>query len=309
MTKKQAYSLIELSIVIVIIGILIAGILQGSGLVNKSRIAAAISLTKSSPVITTPNLTLWLETSLSYNEDTITSTTHNTKPEDGDFISAWKDINPQLKKKKILSQTTVDGRRPNYLEKGINGIPSLEFDTDSGNQDYLTLTQGSMPINISDNSYTMFVVWKSDRPSSDYSGASSVILAQGEAADYHEAGLAINSAVKFQYYGQNNTYTSASSEVDYMPGKTYILGVAINNNNASNVRFFTNGFMSQGTSTNKDEADIQMDSFMIGTQQTALTFAGGLFSEIIIFDRDLTNEEIKTINQYLARKYGVTLTN
>lgn len=48
--KKSAFSLIELSIVILIVGILIAGVTQSSRMVGKSRIKTAKTLTQSSPV-------------------------------------------------------------------------------------------------------------------------------------------------------------------------------------------------------------------------------------------------------------------
>jgi len=50
MKKHQAFSLVELSIVILIIGVLIAGVIQGSNLVTKFRIKTAQTLTQSSPV-------------------------------------------------------------------------------------------------------------------------------------------------------------------------------------------------------------------------------------------------------------------
>ena len=48
--NASAFSLIEVSVVILVIGILVAGITLGSALVKKSRIAAAQTLTVSSPI-------------------------------------------------------------------------------------------------------------------------------------------------------------------------------------------------------------------------------------------------------------------
>jgi prepilin-type N-terminal cleavage/methylation domain-containing protein len=49
--SPKAFTLIELSAVIAIIGILIAGVMGATGLVKKSKIAAAQSLTKASPIV------------------------------------------------------------------------------------------------------------------------------------------------------------------------------------------------------------------------------------------------------------------
>lgn len=48
--KITAFSLIELSIVVLVIGILIAGFIQGSKLVSKAALNSARTLTESSPV-------------------------------------------------------------------------------------------------------------------------------------------------------------------------------------------------------------------------------------------------------------------
>jgi len=52
----KAFSLIELSIVILVIGVLIAGVSQGGKMITKFRISAAASLTNSSPVHSIKNL-------------------------------------------------------------------------------------------------------------------------------------------------------------------------------------------------------------------------------------------------------------
>ena len=59
---KKAFSLIEISVVIVIIGILIAGISNGIDLYQDYRLTSARNLTKNAPISRIPDLKLWLET-------------------------------------------------------------------------------------------------------------------------------------------------------------------------------------------------------------------------------------------------------
>lgn len=68
---NKAFSLIELSIVILIIGVLIAGVTSASSVIYNSRVAAARHLTKSAPVNGIKDLVLWLETvsSESFTQD------------------------------------------------------------------------------------------------------------------------------------------------------------------------------------------------------------------------------------------------
>jgi prepilin-type N-terminal cleavage/methylation domain-containing protein len=48
-TKNGAFSLVEVSVVLIIVGIFIAGIFIADEMIKKFRITAAQSLTKSSP--------------------------------------------------------------------------------------------------------------------------------------------------------------------------------------------------------------------------------------------------------------------
>ncbi len=63
-THIKAFSMIELSIVILIIGILISGILASNAIIKKFRIQTAQTLTISSPVQGISDSVLWLESSL-----------------------------------------------------------------------------------------------------------------------------------------------------------------------------------------------------------------------------------------------------
>lgn len=95
---KKAFSLIELSIVVLIIGILVAGVTQSSRLIRKMSLATAQSLTRSSPVNSIKDIVGWWETCLDESFG-------GTQPEEDqnggtDGISTWYDLNPQSSYKK-----------------------------------------------------------------------------------------------------------------------------------------------------------------------------------------------------------------
>ncbi len=119
--KVKAFSLIELSIVILIIGILIAGIINSSSLVRKFRLSTAESITSSSPVAGIKGLELWLETTM---DDSFKS----GEALDNSPITEWRDINPQSNRKlSVLPPAT--NSKPRYVEKGFDGfIPAVRFD-------------------------------------------------------------------------------------------------------------------------------------------------------------------------------------
>ena len=88
---KKAFSLIELSIVLLIIGILIAGVTQSSRLIEQFKLTSARSKTKSSPVNSITGLSMWLETTA------IESFLEN-ESENQATVSAWNDIGLQIEK-------------------------------------------------------------------------------------------------------------------------------------------------------------------------------------------------------------------
>jgi len=86
--KSRAFSLIELSIVILIIGIIIAGVTQGSRLVREFKLKTAQTLTRSSPVSSIKGLSAWFETSLE-------NSFLESEMDENVAITQWNDINPQ----------------------------------------------------------------------------------------------------------------------------------------------------------------------------------------------------------------------
>jgi len=123
--NKSAFSLIELSIVILVIGVLVAGVVTGSKMVTKAKIAMAANQTKSSVVPGLKDLIFWIETSSTGS--VIGSNATDSVPFDGDTVSKWNDINLQSMSK-INPVPLAGGESPKYKENVINGLPSILFD-------------------------------------------------------------------------------------------------------------------------------------------------------------------------------------
>jgi len=155
--KKYAFSLIELSIVILVIGILIAGIIGAQNLIIKSRLFSTRAITKSSPVIGIKDLSLWLETTS--DKSFLSDYTNNDAIAAASGAKVWLDLNNQsITKNHALSTSSYPhASNPAYFENGINSLPSLKFD---GSYDYLNLTNTSL---LNNTSYTIFVVEKSTK--------------------------------------------------------------------------------------------------------------------------------------------------
>ena len=86
--NKNAFTIIELSIVILVISVMVVGVATGKSLITKARLANAKSLTRQSVINDMgDDLIAWYETSLegSFKES-------ETKT-DGSAITLWKDSN------------------------------------------------------------------------------------------------------------------------------------------------------------------------------------------------------------------------
>lgn len=154
---KKAFSLIELSIVILIIGILVAGVTQSSRLISRMRISSAIQFTKSSPVSSIKDLALWLEP-ISQNAFATGSAGNYVtieEPEDNTQIARWNDSNPQSTYKNDAIQSTL-ANQPRYRTNAINNLPALLFTNSSSQRLFSDL---NINYNVNPN-ITFFVVFR-----------------------------------------------------------------------------------------------------------------------------------------------------
>ena len=138
--KKKAFSLIEISVVILIIGILISGISNGIDLYIDSKIASARSLTLNSRVGRISSLVGWWETTLEKSFD-------KTESVEAEKITNWFDSNPTNIEKGKLNQSTTSNKA-NYKTNIINSLPAILFE---GDDKYITK-------NIFGENYSLFVV-------------------------------------------------------------------------------------------------------------------------------------------------------
>ena len=124
---KTAFSLVEISIVILVIGILIIGISNGIELYQDTKLSTARSLTSNSRVGRINGLVLWLETTLENNFSSGTTNFNNIKNiTENTSINRWRDINPLSISPNNATQTSSSNQPKIIIDKD-SMLPMVNF--------------------------------------------------------------------------------------------------------------------------------------------------------------------------------------
>jgi prepilin-type N-terminal cleavage/methylation domain-containing protein len=287
-TKNSAFSLVELSIVLLVIGILIVGASQGYSLVKSARISNARSITAKSPISQTPGLLAWYETTSKESFD-------KSQIRDGAQITQWKDISPSsiLTSSNILITTASDN--VTYSQSSINKLPAVKFSA-SGKLSLATFTQGAS------SQATIFMVVKLNYvpDSSNYRtifDSSSSIFAFSIKSDMAQLNAGSAGAT-------NSSANSFSNSGEY--------AIAIYFNGSSSKVFLNNTNLtlptsaSDGSSLNAGTTN-QLVGMTLANKVLNAGFSG-FISEVAVFNRVVKSSERKEIFNYFSKKYKINIT-
>jgi len=97
--NRKGFSLIEISVVILIIGVLIAGISQASDMIDEAALKGARTASKGSRVGRVKDLVLWIDAVS--DGGSLTSTSKQAV--DGEVVTQLKDMNPRSSAKLTLA--------------------------------------------------------------------------------------------------------------------------------------------------------------------------------------------------------------
>lgn len=271
--KLKAFSLIEISMVILIIGVFIAGIAASDILIKKSRISAAQTITITSPINGIKDSALWLETSIdtSFDDSELTN---------GVNISSWFDGRKNAVAKPSIIAV---GNGPTYSNT-INYVHAVKFD--GGGANYLQINDASF---LNNTDYTIFVLEKKmDNSSNSYflgdnpSGTANQKLALGYKAD----------GTITHAQGTNSYDSSVSSYADSSDKPRLFVFVQ---DSSQGKKTYINGILAKSSS---DTAQLSG----ITTLEIGKSYKGEI-GEIAIFTRPLKSEERKSVEDYLSKKW------
>lgn len=305
---NRAFSLMEISVVILLIGILVFGITYGTEVIERSRIRSAQTLTASSPVRLIPNLALWLETTSE------TSFPNSDSLNDKTAVSIWYDINPQESIKSNATQSTST-YQPIYYKNSINGLPSLKFD---GSDDIISSDEPYLKSGFPAifNNFSVFVVALPTTTTTVITESNSLSDQQGSSGQKYVLGAKHGDSFYSSISGSSgigisfgtNTIQFFEHSNAYMPG---VLSYTVTNNKPAVIEMkmldktttlYLNGTFAKTGLTS-------LKNYVFPPHQ----FGGGLWGyfqgyigEIIVFSRTLDDDEREAVNSYLKEKWNIS---
>jgi prepilin-type N-terminal cleavage/methylation domain-containing protein len=285
---KKAFTLTELSIVVLIIGVLITGITQGSGMIKAARLANARSMTSRSPAHEISGLIAWYE-------PTLKSSFKDSESIEASQTTEWRDNSPGsiiLTKNKL---TRSAGSAVTYEESGINNLPTLLFSgAASANITLANFYQGSSSQN------TIFIVF---RPLFATSSTARILFDSSSSNSTSSIGIK-NTSVNLNAGTSVDTATATNS-ARFANGNDYV--VAAYFNSTSSQVFVNNATTRAGNGTITPSTN-QLGGLTIGTDKSGTNGFNGYISEIIIYNRPLKLQERKDVMSYLSKKYKISVT-
>ncbi len=283
-TKKFAFSLIELSIVILVIGILMVGVSQGYNLVRSAQISNARGITAKSPISQMQGLLAWYETSMKESLD-------QSKLKDGDSISTWKDISPNSILNGYNQLTTTASANITFAQSSINKIPAIKF-SGSSKLSLGNFTQGSS------SQATVFLVVK--------------LNYVPDTTNYKTIfdGNSTNFSFSIRSNGiQINTGSSVvSSDVanSFLNSGEYAIAIYFNGSN-SKVYVNDTDLMFGGSVISNTLGTNQLSGLTLGNNKDGINGFSGFISEVAIFNRVIKAGERKEIFNYFSKKYKIAI--
>ena len=316
--KNRAFSLIEISVVIVIVMIMIAGLLQASRVVGNMRIATARNVTQSSAMP-------WINYIVTWYDATASDAFLESETDDGDKVSRWNGAEVRYSDRINLDQID-DAKKPIYTSNGMYGLPSIKFD---GVDDYFGSENLEQAV-LTYRSGTVFVVFEPKTISTTIKRSifyqptecgREFDVGYGFGGGQGNFGLASSSGL----CGDTNATTSGPDFVvqnEKIVASLVIYQAPMVKGDTSNIKIFRNGYLAQETNSKvnlgynsalientKKYADGSSRVY-VGARKTSdsadpSSFFEGLLGEMIVFNRSLSNEDRKEIEKYLGKKWGI----
>lgn len=296
MKKNKIYSgfsLVEISVVVLVVGILVASISMAFDMVSEAKLKGARTQTKGAKVNRIDNLLLWLETSSS-------ESLKESERVNNAIITQWNDINSQVTNKIIFKNGS--GSTIKYDEIGESNLPALIF---SSSSDFL-YPNGSTSSLLASNSIfpnlgvTIFAVAKPIASASIFSFCE--FSSTYNCAGGKEFNLKFSSDKKVIFaLASSNSASSVFTSTNSYASPLIIISAL---KDSVGQKLFVNGSSAGSTVANTYNITIPFNgTFKIGGDANNVEIY-----EIIVFSKTLSDSDRNSVEEYLGKKYNLKIT-
>ncbi len=239
---------------------------------------------KTDPVIPRDRLVMWLKA------DAITNVG------DGETVAKWDDASPN----RLFSDQTESAKRPVWISNGINGKPAVRFD---GENDALMVDYCRGLLYSYYNS-TLLAVVRTDKGGS--------IISHGHtnmAVSTHNQG-SLSYASSYQNFlsGEYLWPGVRTTKLGAVPlGDPTVLCMRRTNPETNGTALFINGTRDDDGAALGYHPMNSANGFVGAGYVGKRNFWQGDIAEIILYGRDLSDKELKSVESYLERKYRVNI--
>jgi prepilin-type N-terminal cleavage/methylation domain-containing protein len=281
--NEKGFSLIELSLVLIIIGLIIFGVIGSKVLIKKARLSSARMLTLNSPVTQIEGLVFWLEPTL---DGAFKDSSGNILEWDSE-IELWKNKTGYSGENISIARKDSDGSNgisnaPTAIEEGRNGLPILSFASGDCLETSYTFS----------DKFTFFIVSTKSEVGAYVIGSTGGSSSPGFLS-YPGDTLP---AFAFWDFGVRTTIKDNTNDSLHI--------AIVRREDGVEGDFFFDGEEVVSNLSTANFYETKIFNTIGGSQVGSCGYVGEI-AEIIIYDELLTNEQIESISNYLMKKYKI----
>jgi prepilin-type N-terminal cleavage/methylation domain-containing protein len=292
---KKAFSMIEISIVILIIGLLIAGIAKATDMIADSKLKTARSVTKASPVNRLSNLVLWIETTMSE------SWKDQNRYDGAQTSRNIVDVNPQIIPPESFAFTIPSGATITYKSDAYNSLPSIKLSAEYSTSSARSSTR---VFDIEASGFTIFAVVKPIKDASEK-----------EIIRFEQETATVNNKINLKYTGGNATtfhkgtltYPSKTTSTPISDSETTVTASAFSTIPNQEIEVLTaQADSTKGVIFSNGTATGNSVPFTPRSIQGVFKIGAGIeIFELIVVGERVNDSVRKNVEQYLFKKWGI----
>jgi prepilin-type N-terminal cleavage/methylation domain-containing protein len=286
--NNNGFSVLEITIVIAIIGVILAVILGGNSMIRQVRYAKAKHLTKTAPVFEIydkkgePAVVAWYDASNLDNFAYASSSSFD--------VETWYDISGNGN-----HLTAYDSsQRPTWGEALLNGLPAVEFERTQ--LDQMNKLGGVIPYAATQATIVAVYILESN--------VESTLVTQTNGSGDDPLTIRIHSDLTTQTHTNTTSVVSKTLAVDV----PYIFAGRMNVGTYVEACILLQNSRTCDSTAASSEMHLGAASFIISDTSAPLS-ADMYLAELIIFKKALIGEELGKIKQYLSSKYNIPIEN